>query len=327
MNLPGLDTAVGSELEFRPIEKADLAQWYELILRIFAAEKAPWHDQLEDLENSLNSSKNDPLLDTVIGVDQTGIARAFAQVRKNPEGAKAYVSGGVDPEWQRRGIGSALLNWQLERVAHRFSDRQQSPAIARTYAEENNPVAQELFTANGFNIVRYFSEMHRPLSEEIPVIDLDENLVLTTFSSEHSEAVRLAHNEVFADHWGSEPRDLETWRDTVEHPFFRADWSLVVLDASTAEVAGYQLASYDQDIFSNFGRKEGYTELIGVRRAYRGRRIAAALLAEAMRRFRAAGMDVASLDVDTESPTGANTLYERMGYRSVRRSMAFDRIL
>ncbi len=55
--------------------------------------------------------------------------------------------------------------------------------------------------------------------------------------------------------------------------------------------------------------------------------MAQALLADAMRRFAAAGMDKASLDVDSENPTGALALYTKMGYVAVNTSMAWDKEL
>ena len=46
-----------------------------------------------------------------------------------------------------------------------------------------------------------------------------------------------------------------------------------------------------------------------------------------MRRFAAAGLDVASLDVDSENPTGALALYLKIGYEPVNRSLAWDKVL
>ncbi|MFC3298951.1 Uncharacterised protein [Arthrobacter agilis] len=43
-----------------------------------------------------------------------------------------------------------------------------------------------------------------------------------------------------------------------------------------------------------------------------------------MKRYRAAGMDNAGLGVDTENPSGALGLYERMGYVPTQRSIVFD---
>ncbi|MNI73700.1 Acetyltransferase (GNAT) family protein [compost metagenome] len=64
-----------------------------------------------------------------------------------------------------------------------------------------------------------------------------------------------------------------------------------------------------------------------MRRAYRGRGIAQALLADAMQRYASAGMDVASLDVDSANPTGALELYLGMGYTPVNRSMTWEKML
>jgi len=46
-----------------------------------------------------------------------------------------------------------------------------------------------------------------------------------------------------------------------------------------------------------------------------------------MRRFAAAGMDLASLDVDSDNPTGAMALYRKMGYAAVNTSHAWDKVL
>jgi ribosomal protein S18 acetylase RimI-like enzyme len=176
-------------------------------------------------------------------------------------------------------------------------------------------------------VVRYYNEMHRPLSAPLPEAPLDHGLELVPMEPGLSEALRLAHNQVFADHWGSEPRDEESWGFVVNDPLARPDLSAVVLESRTGEIAGYQLASYDPDNTVARGFSEGYTDLLGVRREFRGRGIAQALLADAMRRFAAAGLDKASLDVDSENPTGAMALYRKMGYVPVNTSLAWDKVL
>ncbi|WP_394941009.1 GNAT family N-acetyltransferase [Psychromicrobium sp. YIM B11713] len=314
-------------LTFRPITLDDVDEWYALVLRIAEAEKPIWHDQREDLRNVFESSKNDPRFNSVIGFDQTGTARAYGRVTKNREGEKAYLFGGVDPSWQRRGVGSTVLQWQQAQAVRRFEEDQQAPAVLRKFVDQDNAAELALSDSAGFSVVRYFAEMRRPLSEEIPAIRLAAGLQIETFSPELSERVRLAHNEAFADHWGSEPRDQEAWGFLLGHPHFRADWSTVVIDSASGEVAGYQIANYDPEVLETHRRAEGYTELLGVRRAYRGRGIAAALLADAMQRFVASGMKWAALDVDTENPSGAYGLYEKLGYRPYNRSMAYDKVL
>lgn len=280
----------------------------------------------------MESRKNPPEDNTVLGFDPEGVPRAYARITKNTSSDKSYGFGCVDPRWQRRGVGSALLGWLEARAWQRFSEDAavggaRVTARLRIHNEQQHEHQAALFTARGYEVVRYFNEMHRPLTPPLPETVLGPDLELVTMDPELSEAVRLAHNDAFRDHWGSEPKDEESWGYVVNDPQARPDLSAVVLERSTGKVAGYQLAAHDQESAVTRGFSEGYTDLLGVRRKFRGRGIARALLADAMRRFAAAGLDVASLDVDSENPTGALALYLKMGYQPVNRSLAWDKVL
>ncbi|PPB50198.1 GNAT family N-acetyltransferase [Arthrobacter pityocampae] len=315
-------------LLWRPLTYADIPRWHALIQRIADQDQPDWVEQRADLEEALRASKNDPRRDTIAGFDADGDPRAFGRLSRNPGSSLIHGAGGIDPAWRGRGIGRAVLTWQAWRAEMRLRETGQAEGIFRNYVEERNPSHLALLTASGSRIVRYFTEMTRPLDQPIPELPVPDGLELVTFAEGAgrglSELVRLAHNDAFQDHWGSEPRDQESWQFTVSHPEFRADWSVALLDPSTGEVAAYQLSSYDPDSERLLGRTEGYTDLLGVRRAWRGRGLAPALLAEAMRRYRAAGMQNAGLGVDTENPSGALGLYERMGYVPTQRSIVFD---
>ncbi len=320
------------QLQWRPAAASDVPAWAALIARTAAVETPVWYEREADLQQHVASRKNPVASHTVLGMDTAGILRAYARISKNPGGDKAHGFGCVDPAWQRRGVGTALLGWLEQRTRERFAEdaagsSAQLPPRLRIGTEQQHGHQARLLESAGYTVVRYFNEMHRPLDQPLPATVLDRGLELAAMAPELHEQVRLAHNASFLDHWGSEPRDEESWSFTVNNPQARPDLSAVVLDSATGEVAGYQLASHDPDIAVQRGYLEGYTELLGVRREYRGRGIAQALLADAMRRFTGAGMDVASLDVDSENPTGALALYTKMGYRAVSRSMAWDKVL
>ncbi|WP_018772404.1 GNAT family N-acetyltransferase [Arthrobacter sp. 131MFCol6.1] len=342
--------ALDPRLSWRPAERHDLDAWAGLIARTAAVEQPVWFERQADLEQILESKNNPVAANTIIGFDPEGVARAYGRITKNRDGDKANGSGCVDPQWQGSGIGTGLLGWMEQRTKDRFAEDADGAGTAgtggpgnaggaagaraavprprlRLYAEQQHQHQAALFAASGYGIVRYYNEMHRPLNQAVPETALDPGLELVTFGPELHEPVRLAHNAAFRDHWGSEPRDQEGWGFVVNDPQARPDLSGVVLDRSTGTVAGYQLATHDAEAALTRGFREGYTELLGVRREFRGRGIAQALLADAMRRFAAAGMDVASLDVDSENPTGALALYLKMGYVAVNRSMAWDKVL
>lgn len=327
-----LPDPLATGLQWRAATTADLDQWAALIARTAAVEHPVWFEKHADLVQVLENSKNDPKTHTLLGIDGSGVPRAYGRVTKNPDGDKAQGMGCVDPDWQRKGIGAAVVGWQEEMAKVRFAVDQEAggaavPPKLRIFNEENQVRTAGLLQRLGYKQVRWFNEMHRPLTLAAPQAPLADGFELVLLEPSLREAARLAHNDAFRDHWGSEPRDEQSWRFTLEHPLARPDWTTAVLDTATGEVAGYQVASFDPDTERERGFKEAYTELLGVRRAYRGRGIAQALLADAMRRFAADGMDVASLDVDSANPTGALALYQGMGYQPVNRSSIWEKLL
>lgn len=315
-------------LEFRPMTGADAGAWLELVVRIAQAEDAPWHDTLSDLVEVLGSAGNPAAENTLVGVDRDGVPRAYGYVSKSAGGPVAFVFGGVDPLWQRRGIGSAVLAWQEDISRARFAAEGQAGAGARCYSREENASHAALLTAADFGTVRYFTEMERPLEELPPPVPVT-GVEVVPFTPGLGEAVRLAHNEAFADHWGSESRSPEKWRYFLGHESFRPDLSSVALDIETGEVAGYQMSMFDAEAAAKEGRRCGYTDILGVRRNWRGRGVAPALLRDAMERYKVAGMAAATLDVDTENPSGAVGLYKNLGYTAIpgRVTVAWDKKL
>ncbi|HEX2247353.1 MAG TPA: GNAT family N-acetyltransferase [Arthrobacter sp.] len=327
MSTPAVPDYLDARLDWRAMTPADIDNWHALIRRMAEVDKPVWAETRADLEETFESAANDPAETTLMGTDADGTARAVGKVRANAGSATAYTWGGVDPRWRRRGIGRAVYRWQEECQRRRFLDAGITGGVLRTYTEERDPAHNALMNAVGAKVVRYFTEMTRSLADPIPDLPLPDGYVFATLKPEASEAVRLAHNEAFADHWGSEPKDEQKWKFLVSHPQLKPEWSMSILETATGETVAYQLASFDPDYRLQTGHDEGFTDLLGVRRAWRGRQFAPALLAEAMRRFKAGGMANAGLGVDTENPSGALGLYSRMGYLPTKRDLAYDKQL
>jgi ribosomal protein S18 acetylase RimI-like enzyme len=106
---------------------------------------------------------------------------------------------------------------------------------------------------------------------------------------------------------------------------FRPDISWVLVDdAVPGVVVGYVQSNEFEAYQAMTGRREAYLAKIGVRREYRGRGLATALLGHALRAYRDAGYQESSLDVDTNNPTGAFGLYERVGYEVETRKTIYE---
>jgi ribosomal protein S18 acetylase RimI-like enzyme len=91
----------------------------------------------------------------------------------------------------------------------------------------------------------------------------------------------------------------------------RLDLSFQAVDGD--EVVGYSINGFMPDERVS-GRREGWVESLGVRRSWRGRGVASALLEHSFNAFIEAGMTHSMLGVDTENPTGAYRVYENVGY-------------
>jgi mycothiol synthase len=66
---------------------------------------------------------------------------------------------------------------------------------------------------------------------------------------------------------------------------------------------------------------------VSVRRPWRRRGLAKALLSRSLVAARDAGYTSAGFDVDAENPTGALGLYESLGFQSERRQIAYRKPL
>jgi mycothiol synthase len=204
-------------------------------------------------------------------------------------------------------------NYDRAKVTH-VERRPEAPGEIGTDAISTNSSALKLFAACGFEACRYFFHMERDLGAElVPASAVPDGLRLVEFDPTYDEALRLTHNETFLDHWGSTPKDPESWKTWFTGSrAFRAAQSYLVLDGEriVAYVLGYE---YVADTAAT-GTRELYVGQVGTRRDYRGRGAARAALARVMTVAEDAGFRRVSLGVDADNPTGALGLYEKLEY-------------
>lgn len=309
-------------LVWQPIRRGDLEELSGLLTAIEHLDEPSSRHSIDELHEQYDEADTDPEHDSIIGRESGGTAVAYGwnhPILSDLDPRRVHLAGGVHPGWRRRGIGHVLLDWQLARARewHAETARQGCGSL-RVICPVEAKLADvhRLYQQAGLEAVRWFADMVLVFDGPPPRFPPPAGIRLVPLSRKLYEPVRRAHNEAFADHWGSQPIDPTRWAEQLARSASRISWSWVALADTTSEVVGYATnAAYEQD-WEAQGFSEGWTDRLGVRPGWRGRGIAKALLGASMMSFADAGVDAAGLGVDTDNPSGAFRLYESMGYRA-----------
>lgn len=268
--------------------------------------------------------------DTLAAVLPDGELAGYAVVYPAPTARdvqRLFVTGGVHPTWRGRGLGRRILDWQLERAESMHREvRPHLPALVQAGGMDRNDPQGRVLRRAGFEPVRWWYEMCRDLSEPLPAAATTGDWDFVPFDASLDEVVRLAHNEAFADHWGSSGVDQESWRQRFcAAQGFRPELSLLALDGD--EIAAYLLSFVHDAEIAATGVRAAHVGYLGTRPAWRRRGLGKALLCRALCGYRDAGYVTARLVVDTENGSGALDIYRRSGFEVDRRWVTYGRRL
>jgi ribosomal protein S18 acetylase RimI-like enzyme len=148
---------------------------------------------------------------------------------------------------------------------------------------------------------------------------LPEGYTLSTWEGLADAEILAVHNRSFVDLPGWTPWDAPMWETWVSGSrAFRPALSLLARDGAGAVAAYVQTNEYDA-VAEATGVREAYVVKVGVSPEHRRLGLASTLLGTALARFREEGFGRAGLDVDSENPTGALAIYERVGFVVQRR--------
>jgi mycothiol synthase len=252
------------------------------------------------------------------------------QLRSIRDGDRMYDTfGWVHPDQRRRGLGRAMLDHgearQRERAAAEEASGETRPAQLGSWSTETATGNVALLERAGYVPVRWFFEMLRDDLRDIPADSLPDGLEIRPVPAERARDVLLADFEAFQDHWGAVEHTEADIRQILNDP--ETDVSLWQVAWSGHEIAGsVQPVIYPTDNAAQ-GIQRGWLDRVSVRRPWRRRGVARALMTVAMIALRDRGMESVKLGVDAENPTGALGLYESLGFRIDRRSAAYRKPL
>jgi ribosomal protein S18 acetylase RimI-like enzyme len=306
------------DLRWNHLDAAAVPAWMELTNLLAEADGTEEFYDAADLAEELEESGFTPATDSWAVWNGDRMV-AYGQLRvghtRDAEGrVRATLGGGVAPDHRGRGVGRELADRMERRAVELAEERHPGvPSYWRVDGGLEGSSARALWSRRGYEVVRFFNLLTHPLpGEPVALPEVPARLVSPAEGDE--DAVRLAHNRAFADHWGTAPQAAGPWHDHWTARANRMDLSTLAL-APDGGVLAYVLGGQWVD-------RELYVNLVGTVPDARGRGLAAACLARTLRLAAATeAFDRVDLHVDSESPTGATRLYERLGF-TVKKTFA-----
>ena len=316
-------------LVLRPFElERDFEGLVELIGASNLADAVDWIPTAASFRVELEHRPDfDPARDIRIAeLDGGLIGAAEHMVRTRGDTIVHHIDGWVRPSHRRRGIGRALLKWSEERAREAAAANPGSrPHALASWPDEQQVGTIALLESEGYGILRYGFMMLRRLAEPIPDAPLPEGLEIRPVRPEDHRRIWDADVDAFRDHWKSPVRtdaDFSGWfaEPELDTTLWRVAWD-------GDEVAGSVMSFVFTEENERLGVQRGWLEHVSVRREWRRRGLASALIAESLRGLRDRGLDEAALGVDAENTTGALRLYERLGFYRHRTGILYAKSL
>ncbi|MDP9467730.1 MAG: GNAT family N-acetyltransferase, partial [Chloroflexota bacterium] len=317
-------------LVLRPYRHGDGALLAELNNADSEADGLPWRTTADEMENWF--ARATPSFDAtrdafMLELDGRVVGTSDLEWVDTTDGFREFRIGcALLPEVRRRGIGRWLLRLNEELAAVRLAELPtERPAILGSWSPDRRVGKVALLEQEGYRPARYFFDMLRPTLDEIVVPPMPDGLDLRPVGDQQLRQLWDADVEAFIDHWGgfdgSDAR-YETWRSD---PKFDPSLFMVAWDGS--EIAGGVVNEINAAENAALGRLQGWLASVFVRRQWRRRGLARALVMRSLAILRERGMTSAGLGVDADNANEALRLYTECGFEVDFRSVAYRKPL
>ena len=300
-------------LVVRPATSDDADAVVDLVQRCDLAATGELDSGRDEIVGMLTSPLTDPGA-TVVVLDGADVV-LFVWVERDDAARETFVDVYADPGRATPGLTEAALAHGVRAARDHRAEAGGGRWTARTGCFATDTGLVSAVEAVGFARVRRFWRMRVDLTMTVPPPEQPLPAGVTVRVVHDEAGRRRLHavvQESFQDHWNHNDREFDAWQASLaamgsDDP---NGWWLLEVDGVPAG------ACLLDESRSDLG--DGYVRTLGVLREFRGRGLARALLLRAFRYYRDRGRAGVMLAVDSDSPTGANHLYESVGMRPVR---------
>jgi len=325
-----MSTTLPENFTARPATLHDVEAAVELVNTCSVEQIGRPEWRADQFRRDWQSPNLDPQADLHLARAPDGTLVGYAGVWDSEPHVRIYGWGNVHPEYRGRGIGTYLAQWVEGRARQSIP---QAPSGARVALVQQwlsiDAAARELLLGQGYRVVRHAFRMVIEMGEPSPEPLVPEGLTIRSFVPKREErALIRAVRDSFQDHWGYVEHPFEEeyqeWVHWMEgNPDYDPSLWFVAVDEAEGEIAGMSLCSPK----TVEDPRMGWVDTLGVRRRWRRRGLALALLHHTFGQFYRRGTRKVGLGVDAQSLTGATHLYEKAGMHVDRQFVVYEKEL
>jgi len=225
-----------------------------------------------------------------------------------------YIWFTIDPTLEDQGLEDYLLAWGEERAKQALNRVDPELRVAmRSHSNRAIQSTSKAKLAAGFRHIRHSYRMRIEMEEAPPAPVWPVGVAIRLYNPDQdAREVYKVDEEAFSDHFGYVKEDPEEGFERFMHHMTDEesyDPSLWYLAIAGDEIVGICICR-------RYGPEEkdsGWVSSLGIKRAWRRKGIALALLQHSFREYYIRGIKKVGLGVDAESLTGANDLYKKAG--------------
>ena len=308
------------DLVLRPLSRADIPAWAALLAAVEVVEHTGEPFSETDLAEEMDNPEVTVGTDFVGAYDGDRSSSATSRCCRagRPRAPTRCTSEGAAlPARRGEGIGTALVEAMIARGTAAAAERSPAlPARLSTTGLSTNAEQEDLLTGHGMSGERWNFVMRTALAD----------LAGTAAGRRRLRDPALRRVDGPGGPGGAQPRlrrlapELHALdRDHLEavghrQPHVPPGGQRRGGPGRPDQLVGY-VATHEFDAyFDATGRREAYVGKVGVLPEHRGRGLAGAMLGHCLATYAAAGYDEASLDADSENPSGALGVYRRCGF-------------
>jgi mycothiol synthase len=300
----------------RPVKLDDAPE----VLAMFHAISLKYVGEIEETLEELVNTWSDPELDierdtrVVIHPDGRIIGYAIFDDAGRPEAP--YIDAYLHPNEWWTGADTHTLPYLFDWLDQRASENipQLAPDLRvalRGYTHSVDFPYKAALEAAGYEQIRHSFRMQIDFTDAPKPPTLPDGFTFRTLAPDEDwHGVFDCFRDAWRDHFGyiERPYDehFEWWSRQWQQHFEPHLWFLALDGDTVAAICQCHTAMNDDPTF-------GWVSTVAVRRAYRRRGLAQALLEQAFVGLHTAGSTRVGLGVDASSLTGATALYEKVG--------------